>query len=361
MSIRSIVRVSAENSASQILQYFHDALQGGSTLIVDPQNLLYQSDVEILQALPSDTSLLLPTSGSSGNPKFVIFSKASLLASAKLSCEFLMAQSGDTWSLLLPLTHIAGFNVLARSIYLESELITETDLNADFTAIVPTQLHRALFPKNKEDEKLFLHLISCKAVLVGGAALSNQLKELANDKGVNVVTTYGSSETSGGCIYDGVCLPGVNYKISNDGVIQISGPTLATGYLSNQNLQITNFPKGWYQSNDSGEVIEDKLVILGRADDVIISGGEKISLIRLENLLQELFPNIQFLAGKLNNPEWGEQLVLLYQGEIEAALIREFIKKHLPNYYLPKQIKKVDQLPTISIGKPARNLIAQYF
>ena len=126
---------------------------------------------------------------------------------------------------------------------------------ADYTAIVPTQLHRAL----NGDTQLLEHLQGCKAVLVGGGALDPELHREAQAKKINIVTTYGMTETSGGVVYNGAPLDGVHIEI-RDGVIAIKAPQVALGYLNGE------FPveDGWFITKDRGEFRDGKLAILGR-------------------------------------------------------------------------------------------------
>ena len=131
-------------------------------------------------------ALIVKTSGSTGNPKSVLLTSQSLIASARTSHKFLSASPGQRWSLLLPTNHIAGINVLVRSIEL-GIVPVGVDSQAEFSAIVPTQLYRAVH----SDKQLLEHLQNCRAVLVGGARLDSELKKRAQDFGINVITTYG--------------------------------------------------------------------------------------------------------------------------------------------------------------------------
>ena len=239
-------------------------------------------------SVSTDVALVVTTSGSTGTPKEIHLSAAAVTASAKAANTFLKADAGNSWSLLLPLTHIAGINVLVRALLLKSEVLDFRNnsqyTKADFTAIVPTQLNRAL----TADHQLLKHLQEAKAVLVGGAALTSELHTQATNAGITVVTTYGMSETSGGCVYNGVPLEGVQVAISDAGFIKVSGPVLA----SNLDFDAQN----WFVTSDRGELVDGHLIVLGRGDDVIISGGENISLIEIENAISQTFSNFEFAA-----------------------------------------------------------------
>jgi O-succinylbenzoic acid--CoA ligase len=352
-----IRRFTSEIPPQEMLELYRAALNGDFTIVIDPENKYGGFE---FSKLPTEIALLLPTSGSTGEPKLVALSSNSLIKSAELSLKYLQAKPGSTWSLLLPLTHIAGFNVLTRALVSDSKLVTEINETANFTAIVPTQLHRALNPQKTNDELLFSHLQSTSGILVGGAATSADLAIAAEKIGLNLIKTYGSSETSGGCVYDGTPLESVEIEIV-EGLIKIKSPTLATGYLYQDHFQIDQFSDGCFQSNDLGKLENGKLTILGRADNVIISGGEKISLDHLENQLSAAFPTVQFLAGKRESAVWGEELLLIYQGGIELDNLKQYLLDNFPNYYQPKAIKSVPQIPLKSIGKGDRSAIPKFF
>ena len=232
--------------------------------------------------VPKRVAVVIGTSGSTGAPKEVGLSTTALLASARASNQYLGADFGQTWSLLLSLTHIAGVNVLVRSLELGTMPIdlrnTDEYPKADFTAIVPTQLFRAL----NGDALLLEHLKNCRAVLIGGAALPDGIGKQANDLGITIVSTYGMTETSGGCIYDGIPLDCVDVEITTEGRIKIRGPILASAYLNDPTGWERALVDGWFVTNDLGVFDSGKLKIQGRVDDVIVSGGEKISLNAVE-------------------------------------------------------------------------------
>jgi len=293
-------------------------------------------------SVSTDVALVVTTSGSTGTPKEIHLSAAAVTASAKAANTFLKADAGNSWSLLLPLTHIAGINVLVRALLLKSEVLDFRNnsqyTKADFTAIVPTQLHRAL----TADHLLLKHLQDAKAVLVGGAPLAESDKQRAHANGINVITTYGMSETSGGCIYNGTPLDGVAVKIVEN-IIYLRGPMLAQVPLVD----------GWLKTTDIGRLENGKLAVFGRADDQIISGGEKISLSVIEQALSENFESI-FLAFAKPDQEWGERLCIATTLELSQDTISHFLKNRFGGYATPKEIHKVDEIPLIGIGKPDR-------
>lgn len=282
--------------------------------------------------------LVISTTGSEGAVKNIEISAAALIESANAAHKFLGAHRGDSWSLLLPTNHIAGINVLARSILLESEL-KKIEEKSDFTSIVPTQLYKAL---NGED-LLLEHLKECKAVLVGGARLPDNLREDAVTVGINVITTYGATETCGGCVYNGIPLEGIEIQINN-GIIELKVPQMNLG--------------NWIKTNDLGEIKDGKLIVYGRIDDIIISGGENVSLTLIEKFLENKFPNHIFLAVGMNDEKWGQSIGLLSNKELPENL-SELISSELGKPYLPKKIRVVAELPTIGIGKFDRKAAAR--
>ena len=300
------------------------------------------------------TAVLVTSTGSTGANKEISLSAGALLASAKASNKFLNANFGETWSLLLPLTHIAAVNVLVRSLELGTIPVNFIGHDGeypkvDYTAIVPTQLYNAL----NGDDHLLKHLQSAKAVLVGGAALTAELHVQATSAGIKIVTTYGMSETSGGCVYNGVPLEGVHVAITDLGFIKVLGPVLA----SNLDLDSNN----WFVTSDRGELVDGHLKVLGRGDDVIISGGENISLIEIESAISQSFANFEFAAFAVSSDKWGQELHVAavnapaeFAEQVERLLVEKF-----GNLAKPKRFHQLSALPLIGIGKVDRRALAQ--
>jgi O-succinylbenzoic acid--CoA ligase len=286
-------------------------------------------------ALAQGWDVSISTSGSTGAPKEILIPASAMIFSARNSNLFLGAKPGDRWSLLLSPEHTAGINVLVRSIELGTAPVSETE-SADFTAIVPTQLFRAL----NGDGQLLKHLQGCKAVLVGGAHADENLLVQAKNLGINCITTYGMTETSGGCVYNGQPLPGVDIRIGE--TIEIKGPMLAKVPLTD----------GFFATSDLGKVENGKLIILGRADDVINSGGKKVSLSKVEYALGE-----QFAAFGSENSEWGSALNIATTSqtsdeEIQLILSVKFGVKAL-NIFRIKEIPRtaLEKIDRQALGK----------
>lgn len=246
-----------------------------------------------------------------------------------------------------------------------------------YTSLVPTQLRRAL-----DDEQLRGALTRLDAVLIGGAAADAQLLAQAKAAGIKVVTTYGMSETCGGCVYDGQPLPGVSMDVDQaTGAIWLSGPMLATGYLGDEertrrcfvsrpDSQAGEPARRWFITSDRGQIVDGRLQVLGRLDDVIISGGIKVEPGPIEALLA-LNPLVSECAVVgLPDLQWGQVVTAVVvpasmpglgrvdEGAI-VAQIRVYLEQKLSGAQCPKQVLLADALPYKGIGKVDRRALAQ--
>jgi O-succinylbenzoic acid--CoA ligase len=298
-----------------------------------------------------DTALIIGTSGSTGEPKGVRLSAAALLHSARTSLTRLGAQAGERWLCCLPLTHIAGIQVLVRSLVSGTEPVlaekadpqTIANSRCAHVSLVPTQLQRL-------DGDLSI-LNAFKSVLLGGAAAADGQLERARAAGVPVVTTYGMSETCGGCVYDGLPLDGVRVEIRT-GRVWISGPVLFSGYWGEPGAST-----GWFRTGDLGSLDESgRLTIRGRADDVINTGGHKVVLGEVAAVLQAC-PGVRDAAvvGQ-TDPEWGECVVAVVVPADPAdpptlKMLRMHVKERLPRYAAPSRVVLVDAVPMLPSGK----------
>ena len=378
----SIDPINPKCTATEIANRYFALLNGESKPFYVPTSAT--NSIKSIE-ITSDTNvaMLLNTSGSSGAPKIVALSKEQLLTSARLSNERLQVKTGDTWSLQLPLTHIAGFNVLTRSYLAGSNLIYDTNKPADYTSIVPTQLHNAIYGDREKDKQLLKHLLSAKKVLVGGASLEGNLLRNAGDLGINIVTSYGMTEMCGGCVYDGVALPGTNVKLINENrnIIELSGPTMALGYFDIESKNIQAFQndlgENVFRTNDLGQVVDGKLQVIGRADDIIISGGINISLSQLESFLINHFPDLHFCAVGVFDQRWGQKLCLavapayksdaapnnfdIDNSNFENAEMIARIEAEFGAHYVPKEMIFINHIPMLALGKVDRKTIIKLF
>lgn len=355
---RGVKHVTAEWQLPQVLDSLAKALNGsGPALRFAEQSNPY------LTSVPENVAVVVATSGTTGKAKEIGLSASALLASARAANDYLGAANGDTWSLILPLTHIAGVNVLVRSLELGREPIDlrnphlETIPAADFTAIVPTQLHRAV----NESGFLLRHFQSAHRVLVGGAKLASDLRQSAIDAQLQLTSTYGMTETSGGCIYDGIALVGTEVQL-REGRIAIKSEALASYYLptrEGEEISTVADSDGWYLTNDLGYLEAGKLIVTGRVDDVIISGGEKISLREVEDFLAPLIDG-EIVAFTFPDAEWGERLAIATTATITVDQwqeLQEKIRAALGRYAIPRDIYRVAEIPKSALGKVDREKI----
>jgi O-succinylbenzoic acid--CoA ligase len=313
-------------------------------------------------------ALTVRTSGSTSGPKDVLLSAAAVRSSATAT----LARIGGPgqWVLALPAHYVAGLQVITRSVVSGSspvlldghpDLVAATEALTGarrYLALVPTQLHRLLRSPLEVEA-----LASYDCVLLGGSAAPLPLLEGAREAGVRVVTTYGMSETCGGCVYDGMALDGVAVAVDADGAIRLGGPVLFDGYEGEPDLTARVLRDGWFQTSDLGRLDDDgRLVVLGRSDDVVVSGGVNVSLAAVEARLRAM-PGVGH-AAVTSRPdvEWGAEVVAVIEGggrrpDIDA--VREFVAAELPRTWAPRQLLVVASLPMLDSGKVDRQRLSR--
>jgi O-succinylbenzoic acid--CoA ligase len=291
--------------------------------------------------VPETTDLIVRTSGSTGHPKRVLLSASALLASARATAERL---GTGQWLLALPVNYIAGVQVLVRSLLADMEPVlcrpihftaeafvhAAAGMNAHrrYTALVPVQLGKLL-----DDTEASRLLASFHAVLVGGQRLSPRLAQQAADAGVNVITTYGGTETAGGCAYDGVPLPGVEVRVVDES-IRVAGPTLAEGYLGTDHQSRSRFfaedGRRWFRTGDRGRLENGVLTVIGREDQLIMTGGMKLDLEEVEQALHELPGLSTAVVAPFADEKWGTRFAGYADGSLrQHRLPLEAINAHL--------------------------------
>ena len=365
--------------------------------------------------VPSRTDLVLRTSGSTtGTGRLIAMSTAALVASAHATHARLGGLG--TWLLPLPAHHVAGLQILIRSLLAEtSPVVVDTSTGFSPTALadalrsarsvtgptagsttrlyvslVPTQLVRVL-----RDPAAGQALAEADAVLLGGAAADPALLDRARRAGVNVVTTYGMSETGGGCVYDGRPLDGVELAIQDPdadgaGRILISGPVLAEGYLWDSDdaaphPNATGRVREGFQDTGAGRVLvtsdrgrlrpDGRLEVLGRLDDVIITGGVKVEPRYVEEALTGLEAVAEACVVGLPDEQWGSVVVAAVVCELAAgqegsgspdgrsgpdgAALREAVRDRLDGAHAPKRVAILEALPLLPSGKVDRRAVAR--
>jgi O-succinylbenzoic acid--CoA ligase len=310
-------------------------------------------------ASPDPEPLLIETSGSTGRPKRVILSRSAVAASARASADRLGATG--QWLLALPTSYVAGVQVVCRSLAAGHEPVV-VDRFADaaaggeaFTSLVPTQLHRLL-----EDETEAAALARLHTVLLGGGPISPDLRRRAEAAGIHVVATYGASETAGGCVYDGHPLDGVAVAVGTDGRIRIGGPTLFERYDGDPALTAETLVDGWYVTSDAGRLDEDgRLHVLGRVDDVVVSGGVKVPLPAVAARLAEHPEVREAHAVGVDDEEWGSRLVAVVVGDASLDDLRDWVAVVHPRSWAPREVVRVDALPLLTNGKVDREAVRE--
>ncbi|MGD9527218.1 AMP-binding protein [Pseudonocardia sp.] len=333
------------------------------------------------------TAAVLATSGSTGEPKLVALPAAALRASALATRARLGGPA--RWLLALPAEHVAGLQVIVRALLAGAAPVVQ-DLRGGFrpdgfaaaaarlgpgprcTSLVPTQLLRLL----DDGGPALTALRGFSAVLVGGAALDPPLRARAEAAGVPLVATYGMTETSGGCVYDGVPLDGVRIGLVDErgspddaqgptGRITVAGATLASGYLGDPAATAAAFADGRFRTGDLGRWGSDgRLEVLGRADDVIVTGGENVAPAAVERILAAQ-PGVR-AACVVGVPdvEWGQVVVAAVVRDVPAAddrRLRDAVRESLGRAAVPRRLLDLPDLPLRGIGKPDRAVITQMF
>ena len=304
-----------------------------------------------------DTAVIIVTSGSTGEPKGVELSAAALCHSARASLARLGAADGRDaggWLCCLPVTHVAGLQVLVRSLLSSSERTVAPTLTAtalsesgcSYVSVVPTQLVRLL-----DEPGGAAALAEFAAVLVGGAAAPAGLLDRARAAGVRAVTTYGMSETCGGCVYDGVPLDGVTVRAAGDGLLRISGPVLMNRYRGGPDLGDE------FVTADLGYVRDGRVVVRGRADDVINTGGHKVVPGEVAAVLESCPGVLEVVVVGRADPEWGQRVTAVVvpadpDDPPSLELLRIHVSKRLPRYACPSEVVLTRAIPVLASGKP---------
>lgn len=369
-------------------------------------------------------ALLVGTSGSTGTPKHTALSTRALRASAEATENFFDDGAGaaaSQWLLALPAHYVAGAQVLARSVLAGTvpviarsvtepvhftpevflQAVEQLSSARRFVSLVPTQLHKLLETARNEPrtgKEIHAALRSFTGILLGGAPASADLLAAARKLGLNVVTTYGSAETAGGCVYSGSVLPGVRVELVPEagmpsvpdieekpaqvGRIWISGAHLAQGYLDDPGRTAEHFFTAadgtrWYRTDDYGLLRAHApgepclLRVLGRSDDIIITGGVKISARAVAEVLESHPAVREALVCGLPDARWGSAVAAALTlvppatgaagAPAENVELREALRglcvERLGVAAAPKLLSILPDFPLTSTGKPDRREI----
>lgn len=343
-----------------------DALDGGPTVLplVPGSDELREAMVPSEPVEP-DTAVIIATSGSTGEPKGVLLSADALRASATATHKRLGGPGH--WLLATPANYIGGLQVLVRSLLASTTCAAlpagrfTGDLFADaaapvlredgprYTALVPTQLTRILDGGGAG----LAAARAFDAIIIGAAATSAGLRERASDAGVHIVPAYGMSETASGCVYDGVPLDGVEARIAPDERVLISGAVLTHGYRLRPDLTADALVDGWFRTGDRGRLVDGKLEVLGRLDDVINTGGVKVSAAAVERVLGAQPGVRDACVVGLPDAEWGQLVAaaVVSEGPVDVGELGAAVRVAVGPAAVPKRFEFVDALPLRGPGK----------
>ena len=309
-------------------------------VVVDPTGVRRRRP-RPLPVEPGD-ALVVATSGTTGHPRAVVLTSAAVEAAAVLTSRRLDVDNhNDRWLAVLPLAHVGGLGVVTRALFTGTPLTFDwEDRAATLVSVVPTQA-------NRRDLSRF------RKVLVGGSADWRE-------RPANVVHTYGLTETAGGVVYDGVPLDGVEVRLDGQGQIMLRTPTLLRGYRDGSDPTLAG---GWFPTGDAASFDPaGRLVIHGRLDDMIVTGGEKVWPAAVERALRS-HPGVAevAVAGRAD-PEWGARVVawvVAVPGRPPPALeeLRSHVKASLPAYAAPREMRLVPELARSPLGKVRRKLL----
>jgi len=387
-------RLRLATGTAEVLASLRRSLTGnGVTAALPPTGPERQQTLTMLHpeqpVAEADAAAVVATSGSTGRPRGVVLSRSALVASAEATHARL--GGAGSWVLALPPHYVAGLMVLVRAAVggrsvheVEGRLSGLTDLRLGdgpaYLSVVPTQLTRAL-----ADPALTRALRRFDAVLLGGAAADPQMLETAAESGIRVVTTYGMSETCGGCVYDGRPLADVDIDLDDAGRISIGGPTVFAGYRLDPVATAEALVEGRLVTRDRGAFVDGRLTVLGRLDDVVISGGMNVDLAVVERAVRTWAAREGAEAAVVGvpDPDWGTQVVAVVEddeqnlphvptsppdlsgalqtrGRFSSASLHDALAADLPRFAQPRRLLVVRTLPRTSSGKiDRRRLIAE--
>lgn len=366
---RPLRAVSTENPAA-VLTSLRQALAGGDAILPGTPRTPTPARVE------QRVAVVIETSGSTGAPKRVALSADALLASA-VAAESYLGGTGQ-WLLALPTNYIAGINVLVRSITsrFDPVYLGRGHFDVDrfaaaaqtmaaplrFSSLVPAQLSRLVYAAEHDGDLLRI-IRRLDGILVGGQSTPQEIVVRARSLGLKLTRTYGSSETCGGCVYEGSPIGATRARVI-DGQVQLAGPMLAEGYVGNPAATAAAFRtedgSRWYRTGDTGEITDGVLRVTGRLDGVIISGGEKVSLDAIEKIVRGMTGLADAVVVRSPSASWGEVPVVFVTEEATLAEVKTNVVAELGRASAPAALVRIKSIPQTPNGKPDRTALAAF-
>ena len=306
----------------------------------------------------ADDRVLVHTSGSTGQPKPMWASKRLMANSARMTCDFLHLQPGDTALLCLPVDYIAGKMVVVRAMVRQLQLVIKAPQAhplaglhqaPTFAAMVPMQVTSSL--NNAHERQL---LADIRQLIIGGGAIDETLEKELRDFPNNVWSTYGMTET-----LSHIALRKINGKDADQWYTPFDHVNIATDHRGCLTIHAPLVCDNSLTTNDMVEIHPDgrRFRIIGRVDNVINSGGVKIHIEQVEERLRNAV-DVPFAITKRRDPLLGEMVVMLVQST-ELDALRQCCEQCLPAYWRPRLFISVDKIPTTDTGKPARKMAEQ--
>ena len=344
------------NAPADVLRRTLDGM-GAATVVDAAGEQEYAADAPAVEV--DDAALVIATSGSTGEPKGALLTHGALQASAAATQQRIGVRPDDSWLSCLPWQHIGGLQVLLRSqlagtpltVHERFDVTAVAETAATLVSLVPTQLARLL--------DAGVDLSRFRVILLGGAPASASLLQRAADAGAPVTTTYGMSETCGGCVYDGRPLDGVDVRLGDGGRVEIAGPVLMAGYRLRRDLTAEALSDGWLLTHDVGEYDDaGRLRIVGRTDDIVISGGENVATPAVADVLAGHPAVADVAVTGVPDPQWGQRVVAVAVPRPAASVtldeLRAWSADRLAAAALPRSLVLVGELPRLASGKPDR-------
>lgn len=392
-----------KNAECDYVLYHEEFAEKASQLELDTSKIMSIFDVcrtDNMRSFPSevinlnDPFAIIHTSGTSGQPKGAVLTYNNIYQSAMASAYRIGVMPDDRWLCVLPLFHVGGLSIILRSLLYGTavDILDKFDVNRvngylshrpiTLVSLVPTMLHRLLEARTEAwNPKLRL-------VLLGGAAPSPELVQRCVEEGIPLATTYGLSEASSqvatATLEQVVKKPasvgkplmftqvrvidanGDDMPPDEIGEVTVKGPTVMQGYYNNPEATARTLRDGWLYTGDMGYKDDDgDLFIVQRRSDLIVTGGENVYPVEVENVIRQ-HPNVkEAVVVGLDDAEWGQRVAAAVQLEgsktVSADEIVEFVREHLAGYKIPREIRYVDEFPQTGSGKIQRNEVKKVF